>query len=68
MTTSLQPPNQTTPLLRVSGLKRYFDVSRPLLNRLLEGKPRMILKAVSGIDFELYKGQTFALAGDGHCE
>jgi peptide/nickel transport system ATP-binding protein len=67
MTTSLQPPNQTTPLLRVSGLKRYFDVSRPLLNRLLEGKPRMILKAVSGIDFELYKGQTFALVGESGC-
>ena len=67
MTTSVQPQNQTTPLLRVSGLKRYFDVSKPLLNRLLEGKPRMILKAVSGIDFELYKGQTFALVGESGC-
>ena len=55
------------PLLRVTGLKRYFDVSKPLLNRLLEGKPRMILKAVSGIDFEIIKGQTFALVGESGC-
>jgi peptide/nickel transport system ATP-binding protein len=65
--TSNQTNNQKRPLLRVSGLKRYFDVSKPLLNRLLEGKPRMILKAVSGIDFELYKGQTFALVGESGC-
>jgi peptide/nickel transport system ATP-binding protein len=56
-----------TPLLRVNGLKRYFDVSKPLLNRLLEGKPRMILKAVSGIDFEITRGQTFALVGESGC-
>lgn len=48
-------------------MKRYFDVSKPLLNRLLEGKPRMILKAVSGIDFEISKGQTFALVGESGC-
>jgi peptide/nickel transport system ATP-binding protein len=62
-----QPINQTPPLLRASGLKRYFDVSKPLLNRLLEGKPRMILKAVSGIDFEIRKGETFALVGESGC-
>jgi peptide/nickel transport system ATP-binding protein len=62
-----QPTNQIPPLLRASGLKRYFDVSKPLLNRLLEGKPRMILKAVSGIDFEIKKGDTFALVGESGC-
>jgi peptide/nickel transport system ATP-binding protein len=67
MIKNVQPETQPSPLLRVSGLKRYFDVSKPLLNRLLEGKPRMILKAVSGIDFELFKGQTFALVGESGC-
>ena len=62
-----RPQTQPPPLLRVSGLKRYFDVSKPLLNRLLEGKPRMILKAVSGIDFEITTGQTFALVGESGC-
>ncbi|MEE4605546.1 MAG: oligopeptide/dipeptide ABC transporter ATP-binding protein [Desulfobacteraceae bacterium] len=67
MADRVQPNIQTPPLLRVSDLKRYFDVSKPLLNRLLEGKPRMILKAVSGIDFEIIKGQTFALVGESGC-
>ncbi len=67
MENNARPNPQSPPLLRVSGLKRYFDVSKPLLNRLLEGKPRMILKAVSGIDFEIIRGQTFALVGESGC-
>jgi peptide/nickel transport system ATP-binding protein len=53
--------------LRGIGLKRYFDVSKPLLNRLLERKPRMILKAVSGVDFEIKRGETYALVGESGC-
>ena len=67
MTESAKPNKQTPPLLRVSGLKRYFDVSKPLLNRLMEGTSRVILKAVSGIDFEIKKGETFALVGESGC-
>ena len=55
------------PLLRGIGLKRYFDVSKPLLNRLLERKPRMILKAVNGVDFEINQGETYALVGESGC-
>ena len=39
-------------LLRVSELKRYFDVSPPFLNRVLERQPKQFLKAVDGISFE----------------
>ena len=67
MESNVRSNPQSPPLLLVSGLKRYFDISKPLLNRLLEGKPRMILKAVSGIDFEISKGQTFALVGESGC-
>jgi peptide/nickel transport system ATP-binding protein len=67
MATPDQLKTRKPPLLRVSGLKRYFDVSKPLLNRLLEGKPRMILKAVIGIDFQIRKGKTFALVGESGC-
>lgn len=55
------------PLLKIQGLKRYFDVSRPWLNRVLEGKGRQILKAVDGIDFSLDHGKTFALVGESGC-
>lgn len=61
------PVDRRDVLLRVRGLKRYFDVSRPLLNRLLEGKPRQILRAVSGIDFDIERGRTFALVGESGC-
>ena len=33
-------------LLEVAGLKRYFDVSPPLLNRLIERAGRRIVRAV----------------------
>ncbi len=56
-----------TPLLKVRGLARYFDVSPPLLNRLIEGKGRLMLKAVDGVDLEIPRGQTFALVGESGC-
>ena len=49
------------PLLRVSKLKRYFDVSAPFLNRLIERQPVQILKAVDGVSFQIKKGETFSL-------
>ena len=54
-------------LLKVTGLKRYFDVSKPWLNRLIEGQPRLILKAVIDINFEIVIGRTFALVGESGC-
>ena len=52
------------PLVRLSALKRYFDVSPPLLARVLEGKPRAIVQAVDGVDIEIGKGETFSLVGE----
>ncbi len=36
-------------LLEVDGVARYFDVSPPWLNRVIERKPRVLLKAVDGV-------------------
>ncbi|MCC7271569.1 MAG: ATP-binding cassette domain-containing protein [Alphaproteobacteria bacterium] len=55
------------PLVKVVDLARYFDVSPPLLNRMLEGKPRQILRAVDGVDFAIGKGETFSLVGESGC-
>jgi len=55
------------PLVKVAGLSRYFDVSAPWLNRVLDGQPRLILKAVDGLDFEINRGETLALVGESGC-
>ena len=66
MTTSTAGAEKT-PLLKLNNLKRYFDVSKPWLNRVLEGKPRQTLKAVDGIDLEVPHGKSFALVGESGC-
>ena len=59
--------SDTAPLVRADGLARSFDVSPPLLNRLLERKPRQLLHAVDGVSFEIEKGKTLALVGESGC-
>jgi peptide/nickel transport system ATP-binding protein len=54
-------------LLEVDGLKRYFDVSPPLLNRVLERRGRAVVKAVDGIGFQVGRGETFSLVGESGC-
>jgi peptide/nickel transport system ATP-binding protein len=54
-------------VLQVKGLKRFFDVSLPWLNRVLEGRSRQFLKAVDGVNFTVEKGKTFALVGESGC-
>ena len=44
-----------------------FDVSPPLLNRLIKRKPRRYLKAVDDVSFEIKRGQTFAIVGESGC-
>ncbi|MDD7972399.1 ABC transporter ATP-binding protein [Roseinatronobacter alkalisoli] len=53
-----------TPLLQVKGLTRYFDVSKPWLNRVLEREEKQFLTAAADVDFEIRRGETFALVGE----
>ena len=55
------------PLVEVAGLKRYFDVSPPFLNRTIEGTRRRIVRAVDGVGFSIARGETFALVGESGC-
>jgi len=55
------------PLLRLENVGRDFDVSRPWLNRVLEGVPRQLLRAVDAVSFEIRRGETLALVGESGC-
>ena len=52
------------PFVEVKNLRRVFDVSKPWLNRVLEGGHLEFLKAVDDISFDITKGETFALVGE----
>ncbi len=51
----------------VSGLAKYFDTSRPWLNRLLEGAPKQVMRAVDDVSFSIERGKTLALVGESGC-
>ena len=59
--------NATHPLLRVHDLAKFFDVSPPLLTRLVRRESRSILRAVDGVSFAIPKGETFSLVGESGC-
>lgn len=57
----------TQPLVRATDLAKTFDVSPPWLNRVIERKPKLMLKAVDGVSFDIERGTTLALVGESGC-
>ena len=50
------------PLLRVENMQVYFPVRRGILARVVDH-----VKAVDGISFDVYRGQTLGLVGESGC-
>ncbi|MEV7565023.1 ABC transporter ATP-binding protein [Streptomyces tanashiensis] len=50
------------PLLKVNGLKKHFPIKKGLLQRQTGA-----VKAVDGIDFEVYPGETLGVVGESGC-
>jgi peptide/nickel transport system ATP-binding protein len=61
------PKGEGETLLQVRDLSRDFDVSRPWLNRVIEGVPRQLLRAVDGVSFDIKRGETLSLVGESGC-
>jgi len=51
-----------SPLLQVRGLQVHFPIYSGLF-----GTSNQVLKAVNGIDFDIYRGQTLGLVGESGC-
>ena len=55
------------PILQVEGLTKRFDVSAPMLRRLVRREGRSLLTAVDDVSFTIPRGQTMSLVGESGC-
>ncbi len=54
-------------LVEVEDLALSFDVSDPALVRLINRSPKLYVRAVDGVSFEIPRGATFSLVGESGC-
>ncbi|HQT76299.1 MAG TPA: ATP-binding cassette domain-containing protein [Rhodopila sp.] len=55
------------PMLETIAVSYGFDVSKPILQRLVSRQRRQHLRAVDEVSFSIRRGSTFALVGESGC-
>ncbi len=55
------------PLVEAQGIKKHFHIRRSFLTNLLTRQEEQIVKAVDGVDLEIYSGETVGLVGESGC-
>jgi peptide/nickel transport system ATP-binding protein len=58
--------NQRSPILSITELKQYYTIEPNLIERLFNTKAQTI-KAVDGINLDLYPGEILGLVGESGC-
>lgn len=59
--------DQQSPLLRVVELKQHYSLETNLIERVFSGKENQTIKAVDGVNLELYPGEILGLVGESGC-
>jgi peptide/nickel transport system ATP-binding protein len=61
------PTSAATVLLKLENLQQHYDLESNFLARLFAKDPSSIIRAVDGINLELFSGETLGLVGESGC-
>ncbi len=64
---SLAAPSAEPPVLDAQNVSKTFDVSKPLIQRVLSREGRRTLRAVDDVSFAITRGTTLSLVGESGC-
>jgi len=61
------PAQTNPPLVAVKGLVKHFNITPSFLARVLARDEEKVVRAVDGVDLEIYPGETLGLVGESGC-
>ncbi|QQE63350.1 ABC transporter ATP-binding protein [Leptolyngbya sp. BL0902] len=61
------PATEPTPLLRLTDVQKHYTLEASPIARLLGKEQPKVIKAVDGVDLEIYPGEIVGLVGESGC-